>query len=224
MYTLIMTDGTHASTSRLPDSTPIVYVVDDDVSARESMEWLVEESGWRAETFASAREFLAQPRARVPNCLVLDAALPDLSGLELQRRVADRPDLPVVFVTGRTDVRIIVQAMKAGAVEFLEKPVSDDAVVEALRHALDRSRKALEREAMLSAVLGSYESLTPREREVMVLVASGLLNKQVGSELGISEITVKAHRGQVMRKMKADSLPALVHMVDSLGLAAPSHA
>ena len=211
MFTLTMRDGTRAETSRMPDTTPIVYVVDDDESVRESLELLIESSGWRAETFASALEFLACHRARVPGCLVLDAALPDLSGLELQRRVAaERPDLSVVFLSGRADVRIIVQAMKAGAVEFLSKPVSDDAVFGVLQHALERSRRALEREAKLSDLRESCGTLTPREREVMVLVATGLLNKQVGGELGISEITVKAHRGQVMRKMGAASLADLV--------------
>jgi FixJ family two-component response regulator len=221
MFTLTMTESTRDRTSRLPDTTPIVYVVDDDTSVRESLELLIEASGWRAETFGSAREFLACPRARVPSCLVLDVALPDLSGLELQRRVAvERPDTPVVFIAGRADVRITVQAMKAGAIEFLTKPFRDDALTAAVQHALERSRQAREREARLSELHQSYDSLTPREREVMVLVVAGLLNKQVGGELGISEITVKAHRGQVMRKMKAASLPALVHMVASLGLAA----
>jgi FixJ family two-component response regulator len=209
-------------TSNARDTNPIVFVVDDDVSVRESLTSLIEASGWRAETFDSARAFLARPRAYVPTCLVLDVALPDLSGLDLQQRVAvDRADMPVIFLTGHGDVSVTVRAMKAGALEFLTKPFRDDVLLDAVRHALDRSRRALEHAANLKAVHESYESLTPREREVMVLVVSGLLNKQVGGELGISEITVKAHRGQVMRKMKADSLPALVNMVAALGLLAP---
>jgi FixJ family two-component response regulator len=201
-------------------ATPAVCVVDGDAPARDALAALIVARGWRAETFASAGAFLASPRAAGPTCLVLDVALPDLGGLEVQRRVAvERPEVPVVFITRCADVRITVQAMKAGAVEFLTKPIRQAAFVEAVEHALDRSRRALEAQSRTHALLESYESLTPREREVMVLVVAGLLNKQVGGELGISEITVKAHRGQVMRKMKADSLPALVHMVDTLGVA-----
>jgi Response regulator len=213
---------TRLQTSNARDTSPIVFVVDDDVSARESLTSLIEASGWRAEAFTSAREFLARPRPSVPSCLVLDVALSDLSGLDLQQRVAvDRADMPVIFVTGYGDVSVTVRAMKAGALEFLTKPFRDDVLLNAIRHALERSRRALELAANLKAVHEGYESLTPREREVMVLVVSGLLNKQVGGELGISEITVKAHRGQVMRKMKADSLPALVNMVAALGLLGP---
>ena len=206
-------------------TTPVVFVVDGDTSARDSVELLVEAEGWQPETFASAQEFLAQPRASVPSCLVLDVALPDLNGLELQQRVVDRTDMPVIFVSGHGDVRMSVQAMKAGAVEFLTKPFDEDALLEAVREALDRSRRALESEARMKGLRLSYASLTPREREVLTLVVSGLLNKQVAGELGISEITVKAHRGQVMRKMKADSLPALVNMAAALGLitASPSY-
>ncbi len=200
-------------------ATPIVFVVDDDLTVRESLESLIGTSGWRAETFASAREFLARPQASVPSCLVLDVALPDFSGLDLQKRVAvDRPEMPVIFITGCGDISMSVQAMKAGAVEFLTKPFRNEALLDAIRHALGRSRRALEHDATLKTFHDSYASLSPREREVMVLVVSGLLNKQVAGELGISEITVKAHRGQVMRKMKADSLPALVNMVAWLGL------
>ena len=200
---------------------PIVFVVDDDISVRESLELLIQVSGWRAETFASAREFLARPRASVPSCVILDLALPDGSGLDLQQRVAaDRPDMPIIFITGYGDVSQSVRAMKAGALEFLTKPFREDVLVSAIRQALERSRRTLEHDAKVKALRESYESLTPREREVMVLVVSGFLNKQVGGELGISEITVKAHRGQVMRKMKADSLPALVNMVAGLGLLA----
>jgi FixJ family two-component response regulator len=204
-------------------SIPIVFVVDQDASVRESLQWLIEASGWRAETFASAQEFLARPRATVPSCLILDVALPDLNGLDLQTRVAaDRKEMPIIFIAGHADVRISVRAMKAGAIEFLIKPIAEELLLTAIGQALERSRRALERQAKVNALRENYELLTPREREVMVLVTSGLLNKQVGGELGISEITVKAHRGQVMRKMKADSLPALVHMVTSLGLVALS--
>jgi FixJ family two-component response regulator len=203
------------------DPRPIVFVIDDDIGLLESMEPLVEAAGWRAETFTSAEAFLSRPRSAVPSCLVLDVSLPGLSGLELQQRLAaERPDTPVIFLTAHPDVSSSVQAMKAGAIEYLIRPIEDDVVLDAIEHALERSRHTLEREAKMAALRGSYASLTAREREVMVLVVSGLLNKQVGGELGISEITVKAHRGQVMRKMKADSLPALVHMVASLGLAA----
>jgi FixJ family two-component response regulator len=223
MITITTSDAARFAISRVPDSTPMVYVVDDDVSVRESLESLIQASGWQAETFASAEEFLVHPRPSLPSCLVLDVALPDLSGLDLQRRVAaERPDMPVIFITGHGDVRTSVEAMKAGAFEFLIKPFGADVLLRAIEPALEHSRRALEHEAKMRALRESYASLTPREREVMVLVVSGLLNKQVGGELGISEITVKAHRGQVMRKMKADSLPALVNMAGRLGLAAAS--
>jgi FixJ family two-component response regulator len=220
MTSIATLDGRRSGTSRAAGATPIVFVVDDDVSVRESLELLIQVSGWQPETFGSAQEFLARPRAAGPSCLVLDVALPDLNGLDLQKLVAvDRADMPVVFITGCGDVPTSVQAMKAGAVEFLTKPFGDEALLGATRDALERSRRALEHEAKMKALRERYDSLTPREREVMALVVSGLLNKQVGGELGISEITVKAHRGQVMRKMKADSLPALVTMAARLGLA-----
>lgn len=220
MITLTTRHTTQSSASRASADAPIVFIVDDDVSVRESLELLIEAEGWRAETFASAQQFLARPRPVVPCCVVLDVALPDLSGLDVQQRVAvDRSDMPVIFITGYGDVSSSVQAMKAGAIEFLTKPFNGDALLSAVRQALERSQRVLEREAKVKALRASYGSLTPREREVMMLVTSGLLNKQVGGELGISEITVKAHRGQVMRKMKADSLAALVHMVSALGLA-----
>jgi FixJ family two-component response regulator len=217
MTTITTIDRPHSRTSRVSAVEPVVFVVDDDVSVRESLELLIRVSGWNVETFASAREFLARPRALVPSCLVLDVSLPDLNGLDLQKRVAvDRSDMPVVFITGHGDIPMSVEAMKAGAIGFLTKPFGDDVLLDAIKEALERSRRALERETKVRALRDSYESLTPREREVMVLVVSGLLNKQVGGELGISEITVKAHRGQVMRKMKADSLPALVRMAATL--------
>src|SRR6266699_5057431 len=200
--------------------TPIVFVVDDDISVRESLELLIRNAGWEPATFASAQDFLARPRVHAPSCLVLDVSLPDLNGLDLQKRVAaDRIDMPIIFITGHGDIPMSVQAMKAGAVEFLTKPFGDDVLLSAIRNAIERSQSALGREAEIRALRDGYESLTPRERQVMALVASGLLNKQVGGELNISEITVKAHRGQVMRKMKADSLADLVTMAARLGLA-----
>jgi FixJ family two-component response regulator len=217
MLTRTTTDGTHSRLSRTPSSTPIVFVVDDDVSVRESLELLILASGWQPETFASAQEFLAYPPPSVPSCLILDVFLPDLSGLDLQKRLAvDRSDMPIIFITGCSDVPTTVQAMKAGAIEFLTKPFGEEPLVGAIRQALHRSEIALIQQAEMQALRDRYFSLTRREREVMAFVVSGLLNKQVGSELGISEITVKAHRGQVMRKMTADSLPALVMMAARL--------
>jgi FixJ family two-component response regulator len=208
----------------MPDAPSIVFVVDDDVSVRESLELLVRTAGWRPETFASAQDFLSRPSPTVPCCLVLDVTLPGLSGLELQRQLVDRADMPIIFITGHGDVPMSVQAMKAGAVEFLTKPFKDDVLLDAIRGAIERSRVALRQDSEMRAVREGYASLTPREREVMALVVSGLLNKQVGGELGISEITVKAHRGQVMRKMKAGSLPDLVTMAARLGLrSTPTH-
>ena len=199
--------------------TAIVFVVDDDVSVREALEWLIRCAGWQPETFPSAAAFLARPRVRVPSCLVLDVALPDLNGLDVQQRLVDRTDMPIIFITGYGDVPMTVQAMKAGAVEFLTKPCDDDVLVSAIHHALERSRTALGHEAELRALRDGYASLSRREREVMALVVSGLLKKQIGWELGISEITVKAHRGRVMRKMQADSLADLVTMAARLRLA-----
>ena len=199
--------------------TPIVFVVDDDVSVRESLELLIRSEGWRPETFASAEEFLSRPRVLAPSCLVLDVILPDLNGLDLQKRIAaERGDMPIIFISGFGDVPMTVRAMKAGAVEFLTKPLGDDALLSAIRHAIERSHSAIDHEAEIRTLRDRYASLSPCEREVMALVVSGLLNKQVGSELGISEITVKAHRGGVMRKMKADSLADLVNMAAILRL------
>jgi FixJ family two-component response regulator len=196
---------------------PIVFVVDDDVSVRESLELLIQNEGWHPETFASAQEFLDCARARVPNCLLLDISLPGLNGLELQKRIAvERADIPIIFITGHGDVPKSVQAMKAGAVEFLTKPFNDEELLTAIRQALERSRLALARVTEVQELRERYVSLTPREREVMALVVSGLLNKQVGYELGISESTVKAHRGQVMQKMRANSVADLVKMTARL--------
>ena len=202
----------------MPDLTSVVFVVDDDVSVRESLELLIRTAGWQPETFASAQDFLSRNRATVPCCLVLDVTLPGLNGLELQQQLTERTDMPIIFITGHGDVPMSVQAMKAGAVEFLTKPFKDDVLLSAIRGAIERSRAALLLDSEIRALRSCYDSLTSRERQVMALVVSGLLNKQVGGELGISEITVKAHRGQVMRKMKADSLPDLVTMAARLGL------
>ena len=204
----------------MPYETPIVFIVDDDVSIRQSLVGLVGTQGWHPEAFSSAREFLAHARARVPACLVLDVSLPDLGGLDLQQSVAaEHAVLPIIFITGYGDVELTVRAMKAGAVEFLTKPFGEAVLVAAIEEALARSRAALQREAELRRLRECYESLSRRERQVMSLVVSGRLNKQVGDELGISVITVKAHRGHVMRKMKASSLPELVTQAVTLGVA-----
>jgi FixJ family two-component response regulator len=196
---------------------PIVFVVHNDNTVRESLELLVCSEGWHSEAFAFAREFLARPRALVPNCLVLDLPLRDLNGLELQRRVVvERPDTPVIFVTGHGDVPTSVQAMKAGAIEFLMHPFSDEVLLSAIREGLKRSSICLNREAGMRSLRDRFASLSYRERQVMALVVSGLLNKEAAAELDISEITVKAHRGQVMRKMKAESFADLVRMAARL--------
>lgn len=208
-----------SNSSQVSQVKPIVFVVDDDISVRESLELLIDFAGWRPETFASAKEFLARARVRTPSCLVLDVSLPDLNGLDLQKLIAaDRIDMPIIFITGHGDVPMSVQAMKGGAIEFLTKPVDDEALLTAIRNAIERSGATLAQQAQVDSLRRRYELLTPREKEVMLLVVSGLLNKQIGMRLDISEITVKAHRGKMTEKMEADSVADLVRMSVSLGL------
>lgn len=203
----------------MSDSSAVVFVVDDDISIRESLELLIRAAGWQAEVFDSAQAFLARPRIFVPSCLILDVNLPDLNGLDLQKRVAaERTDMPIIFITGYGDVPMTVQAMKGGAVEFLTKPFGDEVLLSAIRHAIGLSRNALDDEQEMRMLRDRYSCLSRREKEVMALVVVGKLNKQVGFELGISEITVKAHRGRVMEKMEARSLAHLVTMAARLGL------
>src|SRR3989454_3523548 len=207
----------------IPNDAPVVFVVDDDVSVRESLELLILSAGWHPEMFASAEEFLERSRIDDPSCLVLDVTLPNLNGLDLQKRIVDRADMPIIFITGYGDVPSTVQAMKAGAVEFLTKPFGDDVLQNAISQAIERSRAALAHEAELRSLRDRHASLTPRERAVMALVVSGLLNKQIAAKLGISEITVKAHRGRVMRKMQVDSLAELVRVAAALDMPLVAH-
>ena len=209
----------HKPSSLMPRDTPIVFVVDDDISVRESLESLIRFAGWQPRTFASAREFLSRPRVFVPSCLVLDVTLPDLNGLDLQKRIAaDGIDMPIIFITGHGDVPMAVRAMKAGAVEFLTKPYGDEMLLSAIQQAIEGSHAALRHEAEMRSIRDRYASLSRRERQVMALVVRGRLNRQVGGELCISEITVKVHRGNVMRKMKADTFADLVNMAARLHL------
>jgi FixJ family two-component response regulator len=207
-----------AGASVLSTDKPVVFVVDDDVSVRESVELLILAAGWRPETFGSAEEFLVRSRLDGPSCLVLDVTLPNLNGLDLQKRIVDRADMPIIFITGHGDVPTSVQAMKAGAVEFLTKPFGNDVLLDAVGQAIERSRVALTHDGEIRAHRGRHASLTPREGEIMTLVVSGLLNKQIGARLGISEITVKAHRGKVMRKMQVESLADLVRAAAALDM------
>ena len=203
----------------MSQASPVVFVVDDDVSIRESLEALLQKAGWCVETFDSALKFLARPPVVVPNCLVLDIALPGLNGLDLQKQmVVERPGMPIIFITGQGDIPMTVQAMKTGAIEFLTKPYKGDVLLQSIRSAVERSKALLGREEETQILKARYADLTSRERDVMSLVVVGLLNKQVGSRLGISEITVKKHRGNAMRKMKAESLVELAKMAKRLRL------
>ena len=200
------------------ESNAVIAIVDDDLSVREGLQSLIRSAGWRTETFASAQEFLTRPRAEVPSCLILDLQLPGLSGLDLQKRMAEvELEIPIIFLTGHGNIPVSVQAMKAGAVEFLTKPVIEQELLQAIQEAIERDRRTRQQHAELRELRDRYESLTPREQEIMQQVVSGLLNKQIAAELNITEFTVKIHRGHVMRKMRADSLADLVRMADALG-------
>ena len=201
------------------ESEAVIAIVDDDPWVRDGLQRLIRSAGWRAETFASAQDFLARPGTEEPSCLVLDLQLPGLSGLDLQKRMAEGGlEIPIVFLTGHGDIPASVQAMKAGAVEFLTKPVDDQKLLRAIQEAIERDRRTREQHAEVRELRDRYESLTPREQEVMQQVVSGLLNKQIAGELNITEVTVKFHRGHIMRKMRADSLADLVRTAETLGI------
>jgi FixJ family two-component response regulator len=212
-----------AWTANVSRIMPTVFVVDDDLSVRESLQLLIRTSGWQPETFASAHEFLSRPRAPSPSCLVCDVNLPDLNGLELQQLVADRLEMPIVFISGHGSIPMTVRAMKAGAIEFLTKPFDDQALLDAISQAIERSNAALRESARTHTLQDRYELLSPREREVMALVVAGKMNKQIAAELHISQITVKAHRRKVMKKTKADSLAELVRIAATLRVAPAAH-
>jgi FixJ family two-component response regulator len=215
--------GAKLSSRRIEPSSPIVFVIDDDISVRESLELLIRKQGWQPKIFSSGQEFLESTRVLVPNCLLLDLSLPGLNGLDLQKRiVTERAEMPIIFITGHGDVPKSVEAMKGGAAEFLTKPLNHEVLLGAIRQSLERSRLALARQAELQTLRNRYASLTAREREVMAWIVSGLLNKQVGGQMDIAESTVKAHRGQVMQKMKADSLADLVKIAAKLGIQGPT--
>ena len=203
----------------MPSTTPIVVVVDDDISVRESLELLIQNEGWRPALFESAQEFLERLPNIVPSCLILDVNLPDLSGLDIQQRMSDvKSSIPIIFVTGYGDIPTSVRAMKAGAAEFLTKPLDDAVVIQSIREAVLRGQANLKREGAQRQLQERFDSLTRREREVMIRVVKGLMNKQVGFQLDISEITVKAHRGKVMEKMQATTFVDLVNMAVRLGI------
>ena len=206
----------------MTETDAVVFVVDDDASMRESLRNLIRSVGIRVELFASAQEFLRSKHPDVPGCLVLDVRLPGLSGLDLQRRTAETGlQIPIIFITGHGDIPMSVRAMKAGAVEFLTKPFRDQDLLDAIQQALERDRKSRDQRAEIAELRDRFASLTSRERDVMARVVAGLLNKQIGAELGTSETTVKIHRHQVMEKMGAGSLPELVRMADRLGIVVP---
>jgi len=201
------------------ESDAIIAVVDDDASVREGLQSLIRSAGWRVETFVSAQEFLGRLGAQAPSCLILDLQLPGLGGLDLQKRMAEVGlEIPIVFLTGHGNIPASVQAMKAGAVEFLTKPLDEQKLVDAIHEAIERDRRTRQQHAEIRELRERYESLTAREQQVMQEVVSGLLNKQIAAALGITEFTVKIHRGHVMRKMRAHSLPDLVRMAASLGI------